>query len=128
MQITFCLCVPCCCMLLATFLTSLATIHQGRLMSHGRNWQLHVWLSPIFFPYSKKTQPRYAKCVRQVAKGMQQHGNSRKPDIRGFGSILIRNHPVPAKTHPVFIPIFNTSNGLLVLFTSSPELFYVVNA
>ena len=39
---TICIEVPCWCMLLATFLTSLATMHQGRLMSHGRNWQLHV--------------------------------------------------------------------------------------
>ena len=68
--------VPCCCMLLATFLASLAIMHQGRLMSHGRNWQLHVLysLALIFCPYSTKTQPRYAKCVRQVAKGKQQHG------------------------------------------------------
>ena len=66
--------VPCCCLLLAAFLTSLATMHQGRLLSHGRNWQLHALLSPIFCPLSKKAQPRHAKCVRQVARGKQQHG------------------------------------------------------
>ena len=70
--------VPCCCLLLAAFLTSLATMHQGRLLSHGRNWQLHALLSPIFCLLSKKAQPRHAKCVRQVARSKQQLGSTLK--------------------------------------------------
>jgi len=67
--------IPCCCLLLAAFLMTLATMHQGRLLSRGRNWQLHVLLSPIFCQSSKKAQPRYAKCVRQVARSKRQHGS-----------------------------------------------------
>ena len=70
--------VPCCCLNLATFLMNLATMHQGRLLSNSKTWQLHDLLSPIFCLSSKKAQPRYAKCVRQVARSKRQHGIAQK--------------------------------------------------
>ena len=59
---------------LATCLTHLAYLGCAFLLVNGRNWQLHFLLSPIFCQSSKKAQPRYAKCVRQVARSKRQHG------------------------------------------------------
>ena len=64
---------------LATCLTHLAYLGCAFLLVNGRNWQLHFLLSPIFCQSSKKAQPRYAKCVRQVARSKRQHGTCVQP-------------------------------------------------
>ena len=65
--------IPCCCLLLATFLTSLATLHQGRLLLHGRNRLLHVLLSPIICLKQKST----AKVCQMHETGGQKQATAR---------------------------------------------------
>ena len=77
--------VPCCHLLLATCLTHLAYLGCAFLLD-WQNIGLSRKCSCQFLPFtSKKAQPRYAKCVRQVARSKRQHGTCHR-FLVSFGS------------------------------------------